>query len=388
MDNSVIKTNISASSDSIKMQERLAIFLALIAGYIDATGLIQWKTYVSFMSGNTTSLGAAISTGKFGIIIASAIVISCFLLGIYAGTCLSLWKKINNQILTFYIVSGILIFYSIIAYFYDINNLSSIAIVGFSMGMMNTIITSVGNQKVNTDFVTGTLNSLARNTAMLTMTDDKIKKKEYTSNAIHLLLLWIGFLSGAFIAPFLLDYFGKWTLMIPALLLMICGILISKNNTKTNIMLQKNDVAPDFTLYATPDQKITLSEFKGKNVILAFYPADWSPVCSDQMALYNETLKFFKKYDAEIFGISVDSKWCHLAFSQSRNLHFPLLADFEAKGEIAKQYGVYDDKEGECKRALFVINKEGIIEWSYLSPTAINPGADGILDALETLNTK
>lgn len=232
MDNSVIKTNPSVSSDSIKMQERLAIFLALIAGYIDATGLIQWKTYVSFMSGNTTSLGAAISTGKSGIIITSIIAISCFLLGIYAGTCLSLWKRIKNQILTFYLVSGILIFYTIIAYFYDINNLLSIAIVGFSIGLMNTIITSVGNQKVNTDFVTGTLNSLARNTVMLTMTDDKIKKKEYTSNAIHLLLLWIGFLSGAFISPFLLDYFGKWTLMIPALLLMICGLLISKINFK------------------------------------------------------------------------------------------------------------------------------------------------------------
>jgi len=232
MDNSVIKTNPSVSSDSIKMQERLAIFLALIAGFIDATGLIQWKTYVSFMSGNTTSLGTAISTGKFGIIITSVIVISCFLLGIYAGTCLSLWKRIKNQILTFYIVSGILIFYSTIAYFYDINNLSSIAIVGFSMGMMNTIVTSVGNQKVNTDFVTGTLNSLARNTAMLMMTKDKAEKKEYQSNAIHLLLLWIGFLYGAFISPFLLDYFGKWTLMIPALLLMICGMLISKNNTK------------------------------------------------------------------------------------------------------------------------------------------------------------
>jgi len=226
MDNSVIKTNPFVSSDLINMQERLAIFLALIAGYIDATGLIQLKTYVSFMSGNTTSLGAAISTGKSGIITTSITVISCFLLGIYAGTCLSLWKRIKNPILTFYIVSGILIFYSIIAYFYDINNLLSIAIVGFSMGMMNTIITSVGNQKVNTDFVTGTLNSLARNTAMMTMTDDKIKKKEYTSNAIHLLLLWIGFLSGAFIAPFLLNYFTKWTLMIPTLLLMICGILI------------------------------------------------------------------------------------------------------------------------------------------------------------------
>lgn len=232
MDNSVIKTNTFVSPDSIKMQERLAIFLALIAGYIDATGLIQWKTYVSFMSGNTTSLGVAISTGKSGIIITSVTVISCFLLGIYAGTCLSLWKRIKNQILTFYIVSGILIFYSIIAYFYDINNLLSIAIVGFSMGMMNTIVTSVGNQKVNTDFVTGTLNSLARNTAMLTMTKDIAEKKEYQSNAVHLLLLWIGFLSGASIAPLLLDYFGKWTFTFPALLLMTCGLLISKINSK------------------------------------------------------------------------------------------------------------------------------------------------------------
>jgi len=153
-------------------------------------------------------------------------------------------------------------------------------------------------------------------------------------------------------------------------------------------MLKKGDVAPEFTLYATPDQKISLQEFKGRNVILAFYPADWSPVCSDQMALYNEMLKFFKKYNADIFGISVDSKWCHLAFEQSRNLHFPLLADFEPKGEVSKKYGVYNVEEGESKRALFVIDKEGIIAWSYLSPTAINPGADGILDALEALNSK
>ncbi|WP_158976476.1 redoxin domain-containing protein [Cellulophaga sp. L1A9] len=150
-------------------------------------------------------------------------------------------------------------------------------------------------------------------------------------------------------------------------------------------MLQKNDSAPNFTLYATPDQKISLSEMIGKNVILAFYPADWSPVCSDQMALYNETLKYFKQYDAEIFGISVDSKWCHMAFGKSRNLHFPLLADFEPKGAVAKAYGVYDEAEGECKRALFVINKRGIVEWSYVSPAAINPGADGILDALEKI---
>lgn len=153
-------------------------------------------------------------------------------------------------------------------------------------------------------------------------------------------------------------------------------------------MLQKGDKAPDFQLFATPDQRFSLSELKGKNVILAFYPADWSPVCSDQMALYNEMLKYFSKYEATILGISVDSKWCHLAFSQSRNLHFPLLADFEPKGEVSKLYGVYNEKEGECDRALFVINKEGEIAWSYLSPAAINPGADGILDALEALTVK
>ena len=150
-------------------------------------------------------------------------------------------------------------------------------------------------------------------------------------------------------------------------------------------MLEKGTIAPDFELHATPDQKIKLSDFKGKNVILAFYPADWSPVCGDQMALYYEMLKFFSKHDAQMIGISVDSTWCHNAFQQDRKLHFPLLADFEPKGEVSKAYGVYDDEVGESKRALFVINKEGKVAWSYLSPTAVNPGADGILDALEEL---
>ena len=150
-------------------------------------------------------------------------------------------------------------------------------------------------------------------------------------------------------------------------------------------MLEKGTVAPDFELNATPDQKIKLSDFKGKNVILAFYPADWSPVCGDQMALYNEMLKYFSKHDAQMIGISVDSTWCHNAFQQDRKLHFPLLADFEPKGEVSKAYGVYDDEVGESKRALFVIDKDGNIAWSYLSPTAVNPGANGILDALENI---
>ncbi|MET3534984.1 YoaK family protein [Chryseobacterium limigenitum] len=234
MDKPLASESISFSANQIRIQERLAIFLAFIAGYIDATGLIKWKTYVSFMSGNTTQLGTSLSTDKYGIIITSFTVIACFLLGIYAGTCLSLCKRIKNQILTFHIVSGILIFYTIIAYFYNINTISSIAIIGFSMGIMNTIVTSVGNQKVNTDFVTGTLNSLARNTAMLSMTNNKTERKQYKANAIHLLLLWIGFLSGAFTAPFLLSFLGNWSFGFPAILLLICGSWISVFNIKLN----------------------------------------------------------------------------------------------------------------------------------------------------------
>jgi peroxiredoxin len=153
-------------------------------------------------------------------------------------------------------------------------------------------------------------------------------------------------------------------------------------------MLTKGAVAPEFELYATPDQKLALHELKGKNVILAFYPADWSPVCEDEMTLFNEALPFFKKFDAELLGISVDSRWCHAAFRENRKLHFSLLADFEPKGGIAKVYGVYDDKEGINKRALFVLDENGIIQWSYLSPAGINPGADGIIEALETITKK
>jgi peroxiredoxin len=143
-------------------------------------------------------------------------------------------------------------------------------------------------------------------------------------------------------------------------------------------------VAPNFTLHVTPDQTISLSELKGNPVILAFYPADWSPVCGDQMALYNQILPEFHKHHAELVGISVDGVWCHAAFAKDRSLHFPLLADFEPKGEVAKLYGVYRP-EGFTERALFVIDKDGVIRWSYRSPVGVNPGADGILEALESL---
>jgi peroxiredoxin len=143
--------------------------------------------------------------------------------------------------------------------------------------------------------------------------------------------------------------------------------------------------APDFSLHSSPIQLLSLREFRNRPVILAFYPADWSPVCGDQMALYNELLPIFGRFHAALLGISVDGVWCHAAYSKDRHLQFPLLADFEPKGAVARQYGAYRHAEGVCERALFVIDAEGVIRWSYLAPIAINPGADGILAALEAL---
>ena len=143
--------------------------------------------------------------------------------------------------------------------------------------------------------------------------------------------------------------------------------------------------APDFSLQARPDQWIRLFELRGRPVILVFYPADWSPVCGDQIGLYNELLGEFERYKAQILGISVDGVWCHAAFARDRKLHFPLLADFEPKGAVARSYEVYDTRSGVSERALFVIDATGIIRWRHVSPIGINPGADGILRALDAL---
>ena len=153
-------------------------------------------------------------------------------------------------------------------------------------------------------------------------------------------------------------------------------------------LLQPGTTAPDFTLAATPDQKVSLNEFKGKPVVLLFYPADWSPVCGDELALFNEVLPEFKKHHAQLLGISVDNIWSHLAYIRENKLRFPLLSDFEPKGKVAQEYGSYDCVTGTCCRALFLINPEGVIEWSHMSPTGVNPGVDEILDALESLSQK
>jgi peroxiredoxin len=152
--------------------------------------------------------------------------------------------------------------------------------------------------------------------------------------------------------------------------------------------LKAGTKAPDFSLKTTPDQTVSMSELLGRPLVLAFYPADWSPVCGDQLVLYNEVLPEFQRHRAALVAISVDGVWCHIAYAKHQKLRFPLLSDFEPKGEVARSYGAYRKPDGFAERALFVIDAEGVIRWSHVSPIGVNPGADGILSALEAMEAE
>lgn len=152
--------------------------------------------------------------------------------------------------------------------------------------------------------------------------------------------------------------------------------------------LPAGSIAPDFTLPQASDRKLTLSKLRGRNVVLVFYPADWSPVCTDELGIYSQICGDFDALHAVVLGISVDGVWCHAAFAKERKLRFPLLADFHPKGAVARAYGVYREDEGVSERALFVIDREGRIVWSYVSPLGVNPGADDVLDVLERIEGK
>jgi peroxiredoxin len=153
---------------------------------------------------------------------------------------------------------------------------------------------------------------------------------------------------------------------------------------KTGI-LKAGKIAPHFTLASSDGTRVSLKTFYGKPIVLVFYPADWSGVCGSQLALYNEILPEFEKYQAQVLAISVDGQSSHMEFAKQRGFKFPLLSDFEPKGAIAKKYGAYHSKGGVTERALFVIAPDGKIAWSYRSPMGVNPGADGILKALAAL---
>jgi peroxiredoxin len=161
--------------------------------------------------------------------------------------------------------------------------------------------------------------------------------------------------------------------------------VVAPTDAQDQAPLPPGTEAPEFELQSTPDQRLALAELRGRPTVLVFYPEDWSPVCSDQLALYQELLPEFERFEAQLVGISVDGIWSHLAFAKDRHLSFPLLADFEPKGEVSRLYGVYRNGDGTSERALYVIDRDGIIRWSYVSPVGVNPGADGILRALEGL---
>ncbi len=145
--------------------------------------------------------------------------------------------------------------------------------------------------------------------------------------------------------------------------------------------------APDFTLPDANANPVSLSDFRGKNVVLVFYPLDWSPACSDQLSLYQSELPEFDKQDAIVMGISMDSLYSHGAWAAVRGITFPLLADFHPKGEVSKLYNVMRQTEGFSERALYIIDRQGIIRYSHISPLIHHiPDIYELFEKLEALN--
>jgi peroxiredoxin len=148
-------------------------------------------------------------------------------------------------------------------------------------------------------------------------------------------------------------------------------------------MIQAGSPAPDFTLPDQDGNQVSLADYRGRTVVLVFYPADFSPVCTDQLSVYQEVLGELGERGATLIGISVDGSFCHQAFRDHLNLTIPLLADFHPKGEVSRAYGVWSEKHGVSGRALVMVGPDGRVDWSHLSPPLEVPGANLIFDALE-----
>ena len=149
-------------------------------------------------------------------------------------------------------------------------------------------------------------------------------------------------------------------------------------------MISAGEPAPDFTLRDQSGEKVSLSGFRGRKVLLVFYPLDFSPVCSDQLSVYQEVKPEIEARGVTMVGISVDHGFAHRAFQESLGIDTQLLADFEPKGEVARAYGAYLEKFGHANRSLVLIDEEGVVEWVHESPTPLEiPGANLIFDALE-----
>jgi peroxiredoxin len=148
-------------------------------------------------------------------------------------------------------------------------------------------------------------------------------------------------------------------------------------------LIQAGEPAPDFTLRDQDGDKVSLSDLRGRKVVLAFYPADFSPVCTDQLSIYQEVKPDIEAQGAAIYGVSVDSSWAHKAFQEKLGIDIPLLSDFHPKGEVSQAYGAYIEKRGHPNRSLVLIDEEGIVRWVHESPSPLEiPGANLIFDAL------
>jgi peroxiredoxin len=148
-------------------------------------------------------------------------------------------------------------------------------------------------------------------------------------------------------------------------------------------LIEPGAKAPDFTLPDQDRNEVGLADFAGRKLVLAFYPGDFSRVCTDQLGLYQEVLGEMEQRGAELVGISVDSTDSHRAFREQLNLTMPLLADFHPKGEVCRAYGTYSEEYGKSGRALVLIDEDGVVRWSYESPPLEVPGANLIFDALD-----
>lgn len=145
--------------------------------------------------------------------------------------------------------------------------------------------------------------------------------------------------------------------------------------------LKPGDPAPDFTLPSTVGEKVTLSDYRGKkNVLLMFYPLDFSPVCSVENRQCAEMLPSKGGQDVQVLGISVDSLWAHKAFAEQNGISYPLLADFHPKGEVAKKYGVYLEDKGIAARTAFIVGKDGKIRDVIASDIPVARRIDELLE--------
>jgi peroxiredoxin len=147
-------------------------------------------------------------------------------------------------------------------------------------------------------------------------------------------------------------------------------------------MIEPGTPAPDFSLRDQDGGVVTLDDLAGQTTLLVFYPGDFSRVCTDQLNVYQEVLPDFEREGVKLYGISVDSAFCHKAFRERLGITFPLLADFHPKGEVARKFGVYSDEYGVAGRALVLIGPDKVVRWSYVSPPLEVPGPNIVFDAL------